>query len=197
MANEIDICNIALSRAGAGSIESLTEKTREARACKLHLDLARDSALRDHDWEFARKQASLALLTETVEGWSYVYAYPADCIAAREIFNSAKVGEEDRVPFEVGMSSTGNTRVILTNQASAALIYTSKVTNPVLFDPIFSDALAWRLAAELAVPLRGETSLQQAFMRTALGVINSAKAVGANERHHTPAGNGSLVASRS
>lgn len=186
MANQIEICNVALSRVGAGSIQSLTEATREARACRTHYELARDAALRDHDWPFARKRADLAVLTETVDDWDYVYQYPADCVAARLILNVASVDPKDRIPFEVGVNAAKSSRVILTDEEDAILVYTALVSNTVVYDALFVDALAWRLAAELAVPLRAETSLQQTFLRQYLLQLGSAKETGSNEKYEAP-----------
>jgi len=196
VANLIELANIALSRVGADSIESLDEATPQARACKTHLPLARDSALRSHDWGFARKEKALALLNETSLRWAYVYQAPSDCLAARRLLNESTEDEGQKIPFEIGISDSGGSQTILTNQEAAVLIYTAKISNPVLFDALFADALAWWLASELAIPLRSKPDLQVQLMKIAMSKSSHAQAVGSNEQHLVPQGNGSILDSR-
>ena len=196
MANEIEICNIALSRVGANKIQALTEATREARACNTHYEIARDDTLSEIDWGFARQQKVLAELSETRDGWDYVYAYPAGCLVAREIYNSAKVNDEDKIKFDVGLSSDGNQKVVLTDEEDAQLIYTAQVTNASVFPIKFVNALSWRLAAELAVPLRGVTSIFNGFYQMFLASIGKAAQVSANEHHKVPSESSSFTNAR-
>ncbi|MEY8773816.1 hypothetical protein AB9K30_02345 [Klebsiella pneumoniae] len=54
MASVINICNIALARIGnSRTINSLTEKTKEAYTCNLFYESMRDAVLADNDWNFA------------------------------------------------------------------------------------------------------------------------------------------------
>jgi hypothetical protein len=185
VANEVEICNVALSRVGAGTIQALTDKTREGQLCRIHYPIARDSVLRDHDWNFARKVGILAELNETYDGWDYVYQYPLDCLIAREIYNEAKVSQHDNIPFEVGLTANNN-RCVLTNEAQARLYYTAYVTNATYYDAAMVEALTWKLAAELAVPAIGRNDLQDIFMRAYIQYISRAKMLSSNEGYEAP-----------
>lgn len=193
MANQIEICNLALYRIGANPIVSLTGSTRESVVCNNLYAFALAAVLRDHDWAFARKYATLALLNETHPEWGYVYAYPSDCAAARRIFNSASREDRDQIPFDVGLSVTGNQQTVLTDQVGAVLIYTASVTNTAAFDAIFCDALAWRLAAEAVQPLRAQTELSQAVANRYLQVLVDAKAKSSNEQKKPVSQGGSFT----
>lgn len=182
MANEVAICNLALSRIGKNSIASLNTPTEEGRKCNLHYPFARDSTLRDFDWSFARKTQALALKSETYPGWAFVYAYPADCLAARLIFNPLSDDPADKIPYDLGLSADGTSQVILTDKCQAVLVYTSAVTNSALFESLFSDALVWRLAAELAQPLRNDASLATAMRAQYSTAVLVARARSANEQ---------------
>jgi len=200
MANEVNICNLALSHIGVFSkIQSLSESTKEARECNLLYATARNAVLEDLDWNFARKQMYLALLDETYTGWAYAYQYPTDCIIARKIFNEGEVDSNtagwdtdnkdnilDKVEFEIRASSNLDRRIILTNQEDAILLYTAKVTDVNMFSSQFIDALAWRLAAELAVPLRNKADLYKEMINHYLMKIIQVKAHNANEGHKGP-----------
>lgn len=196
MANEIEVCNVALSRVGANSIQSLNDATREARVCKTHYEIARDATLRDHDWQFARREVVLALLVETSEEYDYVYQYPSDCVAARRIVNAASNDPVDRIPFGVGANAAKNGKVILTDQEDAVLVYTAKITNATVWDSQFVDAMAWRLASELAVPLNADSPMAVNLMRQYLAAINAAKADGSNEQAVAPINSSSFSTAR-
>jgi hypothetical protein len=187
VASEVDICNLAIRRVGGNTIQELNPSgSLESRLCNGLFDFARDGTLRDVDWGFARRQALLAELTDTITGYDFVYKYPSDCITAREIYNSAKSNDDDLIDFIISLSSDGLQKVILTDEPTAELIYTKKVTNPALFDSMFVDALAYRIAADLAIPLRGDATIQQSFARAYGQAIGSAKATTLNERSKRP-----------
>jgi hypothetical protein len=185
MASEVDICNLALAYIGGGAISSLNNPvTKEQKLCKLFYEFARNSVLEDNDWGFARKQLTLALLPETYGAWSYAYQYPSDCIVAREIYDSTNKPGESEVEFEVVTNSDKNKQVILTNQAEAILVYTAKVTDPNLFSSMFIDALSLRMAATLAIPLKGKEATKQSALVDYGRAINRAQVNNRNQKYN-------------
>lgn len=208
--DEVAICNLALSHLGAYPIQALTEATKEARECKRLYATARDSALEAHDWSFARKQKVLGLLVDTYSGWTYAYEWPSDCIIPRKIYDPSgdtadgtvidretdQVQIIGRIPFEVGANASLNRRVILTNEEDAELIYTAKVTDPNMFSPGFIDALSWRLASDLAMPLRADKALQQQHFNQFRLIIGQSQSSNANASHNKPDSSSSFVRAR-
>lgn len=190
--SEVEICNTALAFIKAASINSLTEPKESARYCKLLYPKARRTVLSDHDWGFARKRQVLALRDETYSGWSYAYTFPIDCITARKI-QIGEVGityETDcqgtcnktgKVVFEIIGTSDKNTKVLLTNMEDAELVYTADTKNPNMFDPMFEEALAYKLASQLAIPLKGKQSLMTTNYQIYTIVMSRAEATNANE----------------
>lgn len=197
MATEVSICNRALSRIGLRGISAFTDSSKEAVECKLHYDDARNTVLEDFDWGFARKRQVLAVLTETYTGWDYAYQLPSGYIMARklidetgtysgtsldaELENYVQVG---KVKFEIISNDTGSRPILLTNQESAELSYTAEITDVNAFSPLFIDALAWRLAGELAMSLKGKPDLQIAMLQIYERVLGKAKASNANEDYN-------------
>jgi hypothetical protein len=161
---EASICNVALLRVGQRqTIDSLEEATTEAMACKALYPFARDSLLEEVWWSWATKRQVLALTAETRTGWSYVYAFPSDCVTARYLSASVRFPAEDQtIPFAFEASDDGTARVLLTDQESAELVYTAGITNPNLWSAMARDALAWRLAADLvsALPVKPQLAAQ-------------------------------------
>lgn len=182
MASEVDICNLALSHIGASAtISSLTEKSEEAFHCNLLYSDARDALLRAHPWGFATRHIALSDVGSPPGNWSYRYSYPNDALYAREILQEDTSG--DPIQFEVALSDAYNSRVILTDQEEATLIYTYKVTNTLAFDPLFVSALSWRIAADIAMPLTRDQNRLQAAYQMYQATLSEAQAFNANEQH--------------
>ena len=180
MPSKIEICNIALSKIGKHPIASFEEGSKEAKECRLLYDRSLESVLRDHQWNFATKRIVLAELAEEVIGFDYVYAYPTDCLLAIRIYDLS--GAEQDIEFEIGITEDLSARVILTNEINAVLVYTAKVENPNVFDSLFVDALAARIAMDVSVPLKGDPRVQAAMMQTYNMLLGRAQRTNSNER---------------
>lgn len=179
MTSQVSISRLALSHIGAGTISSLTEQTPQAVQCSLHFDEARKAALRSSKWGFATRYENLALLSETYGKWQYAYAYPTDCLEARHIVQPVEGGRP--IKFEVAVNRDLDQKIILTNQDQAQLEYTADVTNPVLFDPMFVEAFAYRLAASLAMPLTRDLKNYNAMWTIFNTLMSGAMTHDANE----------------
>jgi hypothetical protein len=177
----VEICNLALSHAGAGGpIASLSEGSNEARECSLHYATCRDTLLRAHAWGFAQRVADLADTGSAVDGWAYQYQYPADALAIHHVraggYDATRMVWADGtlpatlgtavlyppVPFSVGVTADGTGRTVLTDAYQAVASYTAAVTIVGLFDPIFSDALAFLLASRIIPRLTARADSQRA-----------------------------------
>jgi hypothetical protein len=193
-ASVVQICNLALSHLGAAAIVSLTENSAEGIACNLHYETCRDSVLRDYPWNFATKRVALAELSETPPaGWSHVYSLPTDCLRAREIVNPAGT---DPIKFLIESNAAGTARVLLTNQAQATLLYTAAVSEVTMFDPLFVDALAWKLASMVCIPLTRDRNIMQMCQTMYINVLAQAQTADANEGQVEPPREADWIAAR-
>jgi len=180
MPSVVEICNIALTRFGGDTINSLTEASQGARQCNLIFNTVRNAVLREFPWNFASKIVRLALVSDvTVPGWDYAYQYPSDCLHARRVFSEATVNDVKPAAFVVMNTPSG--RVVLCNIEYAYLEYTARITDPNIYDPQFIDALAWKLAADLAVPIAGDAKLREHCLGMYQRVIASAWGNNASE----------------
>lgn len=160
MASVTDIYNMALMRCGSSAaISNPTEKTQEANLCNAFYAQCRDYVLRDFPWGFAQRQVALAELAATAgeangfpAGWGYKYSYPNDCLMVHGIYPGIRNPRTDqKVPYQI--MSDGASTAIYTDQEAAELVYTAKVTDTTLFEPMFISALVFLLASEIALPL--------------------------------------------
>ena len=162
IASRTEIANLALSHIGIGkevaNIE--TENSEEARACRRYYDLALETTLRDHDWPFATKYATLGLVEETPnEEWAFSYRYPADCLKIRKILSGlANDNRQSRIDFIEAQDDSG--RLVFTNNRSAQVKYTPFSKNISIYPPDFVMALSFRLAIYIVSRLTGGDPFQ-------------------------------------
>jgi hypothetical protein len=209
MTAPVDICNAALSEAGARStITSLGDASPGAVQCSLHYDRIRRKLLRSAEWGFARTQVSLSLLGEydlntSPYPWPFMYAYPADCLRIRyllymPVYATSTIAPNVSDPgaaYYCGPSRKhrflksnfllpGNTEastVILTNVRNAICIYTQDVIDPTQWDDSFQDACIAALAARIVVPLTGNIGLKKDLEAVAMQYIVEARVADGNE----------------
>lgn len=179
----IEICNLALGRIGRkAAITSLSENSAEARACARVWDVTRQALLREFTWGFSRKVELLALSTETVPGWSFLYAYPSDCLQAQRVYNEAGAkykGEQEK--WDV--ITVGNNTYIACDVETACLEYTCDKPDSNDWTAQFIDCLAWKLAFELAMPLAGDANLRNSCWQLYTNAGNLAKTTNAAEKN--------------
>lgn len=205
-----NICNRALSEIGTqSSISSLEEASTEAFNCRLWYDSLRRQLIRTAPWGFCRGQIVLSQLGDLIPDqtspypWGYKYSYPSDCLKFRYVLApptaqanniAPPVGEPLLGPTWMNPSrancyiiandkdDAGNSRkVLLTNVFSAIGVFNEDITDPDLFDDLFSDALVASLAHRLVIPLSGNIGLKKDFQDRAEAAILNARAADANE----------------
>jgi|688.fasta_scaffold33106_2 hypothetical protein len=185
----VQICNTALARIGVSNfIDSINEASQEAQVCKLLYEQCRDRVLREAHWPFARAYATLALVSDN-EGkpwaneWQYAYRYPTDAMVVWRILTPLGPRQAIAEPFDVGYDSTG--RMIFTNMKDAAIEYTKRVEDVAQFDPSFSSALAWLLAAEISMPLSAVDALRKQALQMYQAERDMAHRISFNEGEPT------------
>lgn len=193
MADETSICNLALGILGQNAIMSLDDASQAARFCKQFYAHTRDAVLQSAQWNFAIKRASLSRLSDApISGWLHQYQLPADHLRVIELNGadiSSRFGE---------FAIEGNR--LLTDDDGATIRYISRVEDANLFDALFVETLATKLASKLAKPLTGNAQEAQALttemVRLSGPAARRADAVEGKPRPILPFLNSSLVGSR-
>jgi hypothetical protein len=166
-----------------------TDTSLQASVFLAFYDDVLEEMLREFEWPFAKRIASLALVeTDPADGveWGFSYRWPSDAIKARYIVdgNMDPSVQYPRISFEVGGDDTG--RLILTNEEDASLAYTKLVDDVTVMSPKFRKALSLRLAMEAAPTLAGSDqagmALGQLAERNYRSAMSEAKAEYLNER---------------
>lgn len=182
---EAAVCNVALARIGHTQfIEALNDTTVVSKTCKALFAFNRDQLLQSRPWPFAtlRKALTVAPATEIRTGWAYVYTLPPDCIAPRYIYPGIESpGKGQEIPFRIESSRDLQARVLLTNYEDAELVYTARITEPPRWDSLFAEALAMKLASDLAFGLAKKPVLGRELLIAYHQALAQAHASAANQ----------------
>lgn len=146
--SEVSICNLALQKLGAAAITALTQNHPSARAMNACYETIRDRELRAHRWNFAKTRATLAphaTAPASTSGFAKAFPLPSDYLLLLS-YNESNLGP-GRNDIDWKIENHQGVRCILTNDGdSLPIVYIARVTDPTLFDAIFVDALACKLA---------------------------------------------------
>lgn len=183
MPSQVDVYNLVAARIGVfdAPILAVTEASKIAQLCTMFYASMVDYVLAEFPWKFAERRVALASLGTPPTNWAYRYAYPSDCVTARYITlpGSRNPRATQQIPFQIG--SDGTSREIYTDMPDAELVYTARITDMNLWGPIAVSALAYRLAAEVAIPMSGKGDLANAAMSGYLREVSRAEAAALNE----------------
>jgi hypothetical protein len=181
--NKIDICNMALALLNRERIDSLEDDSTEAKTARIFYDHERKRLLRMFGWGFARKTDQLALRTNEIPGWQYVYGLPKECAQVLFVFNDATVDRHEftRPDFRI-VTATGADKVIVTNLEDAWAEYTYNCKDSESFSEEFTEALVHLMAAKMSIPLTNTTDFVQMHMQLAQSAVDVARAEDAEER---------------
>jgi len=155
MASRVDVANRALTKLGAARIIDFIDDNQQARAIQAMFDIVADAEMRSHLWSFTVRRVDLAsLVSKPNWGYEYEYELPSDYLKLLQV-NETYVGPN--------MSDYRNTstaeyvledRKILTDFDSPLRIrYQARVVDTTKWDATFIEAMASRLAMELAEDL--------------------------------------------
>lgn len=157
--SEVQIVNSALTKIGEERIVSLEDERKAARSAAHQYPIVRDRLLRQFFWNFAIRRATLAEISEPPAfGFTRQYALPDDYLRVIGIYDERERVENytsSRAPWKV----EGNRFLFTDTDVSESdtevvqIFYIARVTDVSLFDANFSEALALKLAVDLAYDL--------------------------------------------
>ena len=142
----LTICNLALAKLGEAPIPAISPTgSPAARLCYAHYHPVRREILCTNRWTFA---TALTTLTAEQAAPQAAHPLPPDCLRVLEVSSR-------------DWSLRG--RTIYCPERSIRLLYLADVEDPTLFDPMFTEAFATRLACKLCIPLTSSTTAREAL----------------------------------
>jgi hypothetical protein len=171
MASVVDICNSALNQIGASNIISLTEDSKAARICNQRYTFVRDSVFRSHPWNCLTTRATIAPDTATPAfEFSKQFTLPTNPFCLRVL----QLSDTDILYKIEG-------RKLLCDESSIEMIYIGRVEDGNQYDLLLIEALAAAMAADLAYPLVGSSSLGANMYQLYQNKLTEARFVDATE----------------
>lgn len=159
--NKVTIANMALQELGAARIVNFTDGSANAGRVSAVWDLALETALTLHPWNFAIKRRADVAERASAPAWGfdYAYTYPSDCL---HILSIGQDGVElPDVPFQTEIDADTEERIIVTDLKSPIDIkYIYRATDPQRFSPPFVLALVKVLKSMLARPVTGKADVK-------------------------------------
>ncbi|MDR0882566.1 MAG: hypothetical protein LBP55_08485 [Candidatus Adiutrix sp.] len=159
----ITLVNRALAKLGEGRINSLSDPGRAATLAASLYDSLRDAETAAHAWHFAKARGRLpAEAARPAFGWSFQYLLPADCL--RLMWAGPRPGP-DRSGFLTGEDrpyALEGGRILTHLPPPLTVLYLRRVTEAAEYPAAFAEALAARLAAEMAESLTGSQARREA-----------------------------------
>lgn len=152
MASQVQIANRALTKVGEARILSLSDDLEAARAISSVWDVLRDAEFRIRNWNFTITRASLPALAATPDwGYAYQYQLPSDCIRVVQVdeyfpgpsMSDYRNSSEAQYQIERG-------KILTDLGAPLKIRYIARVEDTGLWDALFVEVFACRLAVEIA-----------------------------------------------
>jgi hypothetical protein len=165
MASKTAIANRALSKLGETRVSNVDiDNTKPAKVIRFMYDIVRDAMLAAYPWNFAIKRVQIAAdASAPAWGYSKQYTLPVDFLSLLEI----KGNPEYRI--ESGK--------ILTNEGAPIYIrYIAQITDTGLFDALFVEAFATRMAYEGCEEITQSNTKKDLLARDLQGILKEAYA---------------------
>ena len=161
--SDVSIANRALTLLSAGRILSLSEDSENARKISAIYEDTRNALLEEHNWNFARTEVTLSLLSlfPVLETWANAFQLPSDCIRV--------IRMQQDIAFAIYSDR------LYTNSDTASIEYIIRVTDPTKFSSGFVKALASKIASDLSFGITQNATLAANMYKIAERDLSEAK----------------------
>lgn len=157
--SKVQLWNRALQKVGARRIATEDEDSKEVETCSACYDSLRRDELRGNAWKFAIKRVQLAA-SGNAPAWGRerFFALPGDYL--KDVPQDPKFMETP-ADWLFETDSNGVTGIATDDAAPLDFRYVYDCTEVGRFDPLFFEALAARMAAEIVYDLKQSTGGKQ------------------------------------
>jgi hypothetical protein len=147
---QVSICNQALGWLGANLITSLDDEgSTEAALCKANFEPVRSAVLEENEWSFAIRRNRLVPITDEEGNWTPAKAFPIP----RDTVRVLQLSSDGRY-FKQEIEWYVESNMVIVEQLD--VVYIRSIfdqTDITQLSPMFNQAFAARLAADIAAPL--------------------------------------------
>jgi hypothetical protein len=162
-ASKNEICNLALGHLGDFKVVDIDSPQNNTEfVCKRWYDVSRESALREGIFNFSIKRRIITADSETpLFGWAYQFTIPITCL---RILSVGEDIEQDK--YLINYSIEGQKILTDTEFADGMPIrYIDDVKDVGLFDSLFVEFLALKLAKNMCFDLNNDQNLKAQLLQ--------------------------------
>ncbi len=184
-AAEVDAANSGLAHLRETPLTSLDEDILAARVIKANFGNVRDALLRRARWNFASTFETLSEDPLASKGrFARTYPLPMDCIRVLEVVGASDGSwcVETRRAGVAGAAA--DVQVLSTDAVAPRIEYNRADVSPALWDPLFLEVFALKLAAKIGGTLGRDMTELQGWDAQAEGLLRQALRV--DEREAAP-----------
>jgi len=166
-ASQTTVGNAALAKLGQRPVLSFDDPDDRARWLKSRFDAVRDLCLRANRWHFAMARARLSAEAEAPAfGFGRQFPLPADCLQLVEIGGAAlATGAGEMIAGPRPAFALEGGRILTDAAAPLEIRYVRRIEDVAAWDPLFTEAVACRLAFDLAEKLTQSSGKKEAALR--------------------------------
>lgn len=167
--SDLDIINVALVELGIRPAANRQEQTRAMQFANARYEGVRDEVVAAGNWNSATKRVALDKLTTTPAwGFDNEYQLPQDLVRFVRM-------------DDLGLRFRIEGRKLLTNWDEANIVYVYRITEVAQMDELLKNAIAMRLAAKIALSVKGDARQVQLLDQVYDKQVATANLVDANQ----------------
>lgn len=171
--SKIEIINRALLKLGEPPVSSLNDAAFGKSYGMVYEDV-RNLLLSTYPWRFAVEVKRLAKREEKYGGRA-MYQLPKDCLLVLRVFGVATPEVTGIRLAAMSGYELANGAVVTENEDGVAAEYVKSIDDEGVFPPLFREALAAKIAAELSMRIKHSLELKQTFENEFFALIRQAE----------------------
>lgn len=174
MAAYVDVVNLCASKLGEDDqLRSPDDDTHIGRSVKAVWNIVRRATLRAHTWNFARTRKSIPSdAAASIVGGDYAYPLPSDYIRMVDLIDYCDIKTFNIESQNILFHASGPLRIR----------YIRDVVETAYWDDLFVEAMASRLAFQVADRITGDRGRKSDAWNDFKAAISTAKKVNAQDR---------------
>ncbi len=157
--SKIEIINRALLKLGEPPVSSLNDAAF-GRSYELIYDDVRNLLLSSYPWRFSVAVKELGRLEEMF-GNKYMYRLPADCLLLLNVFGAGIKDLTGARPYSMQGYELANNCVVTPLKQGISVEYVRLIDDDAPFPPLFREAMAAKIASELAMRIKHSLNIKQ------------------------------------
>lgn len=171
--SKIEVINRALLKLGEAPVSSLNTVAYSASYDVVYEDMKK-LLLSSYPWRFAIGMKKLALVDELYNG-KFMYKLPVDCLLVVNIYGVSDIYDTNQVGDISENYEISGDCVIADIKTGLKLEYVKLIDDVGSFTPLFREALAVKIASELAMRVKHSLQLKQMFDNEFMMLVKQAE----------------------